>query len=211
MAHCDVDQGSPMLRVPMIPQLGCERDCVNSRSTVMFPVGYIRRHWRGQLSLPVSYWVNGPVLWVGLLVAAFAGGVAVDVYAPGRQALSAWLIAVFAVFLLVAIWQAVGTWRAARQYVSNGGTVGWAAASRFTCIVALMAYVGVAANEWQLIRRSWLIVTFHSKTLPSQIRLLNEDKEVEIAGGLSVGTAEALRAILDKTLTVRIVHLNNEG
>src|SRR5882757_2184777 len=88
MAHCDVDQGSPMLRVPMIPQLGCERDCVNSRSTVMFPVGYIRRHWRGQLSLPVSYWVNGPVLWVGLLVAAFAGGVAVDVYAPGRQALS---------------------------------------------------------------------------------------------------------------------------
>jgi hypothetical protein len=177
----------------------------------MFPVGYARRHWKGQLSLPVSYWVNGPLLWIGLLVAAFAAAMAVGGYAPGRRPLSAWLIAVCAVLLLVAIWQAVGTWRAARRYIANGGSVAWAAASRFTCIVALLAYVGVVVNEWQLIRDSWLIVTFRSKTPPSRIRVLNNRKEVEIAGGLSIGTAEALEAILDRTATIHIVHLNNDG
>jgi hypothetical protein len=29
---------------------------------------YLMRHWRGELSLPISYWVNGSLLGVGFLL-----------------------------------------------------------------------------------------------------------------------------------------------
>jgi hypothetical protein len=43
------------------------------------------------------------------------------------------------------------------------------------------------------------------------LRVVNRATEVEIAGGLSFGTTDRLKTILDATPTVRLVQLNNVG
>ena len=171
------------------------------------PFGYLARHWRGQLPLPVSYWVNGALLSIGLVISAFE----VAVHFPSARGIAASILGAFVVFSFAGIWQAVGTWRSVRRYVENDGSVIWAAVAKLTCIVCLLSYVVISLAEVPTLRESFRVVTYRDRTIPSQIRVLNSGKEVEISGGLSPGTADALRDVLDKTATIRVVQLNNNG
>jgi len=171
------------------------------------PFGYLARHWRGQLPLPVSYWVNGALLSIGLVISAFK----VAVHFPSARGIAASILGAFVVFSFAGIWQAVGTWRSVRHYVENDGSVVWAAVARLTCIVCLLSYVVISLAEIPTLRESFRVVTYRDRSLPSQIRVLNSGKEVEISGGLSPGTADTLRDVLNKTTTIRIVQLNSNG
>jgi hypothetical protein len=80
---------------------------------------FFARHWRGELSLPVAYWV------VGLLTNALvAGSIAIlaawmssKTYEPLR--IFATVIAVWSIAALAITWQLVGVWRSATTYIVN--------------------------------------------------------------------------------------------
>jgi hypothetical protein len=173
----------------------------------MTPFGYLGRHWRGQLPLPVSYWVNGVLLSIALVISAFE----VAVHFPSARGIAASILGAFAVFSLAGSWQAVGTWRSVRRYVSNDGSVIWAALAKLTCIVCSLSYVVISLAEIPTLRESFRVVSYQDRTIPSRIRVLNNGRDVEISGGISPGTADALRNVLDKTTTIRLVQLNNHG
>jgi hypothetical protein len=89
---------------------------------------YIFRHWRGELSLPLSYWVNG----VGLgLVAAFAAEVVILYMNPTLSE----LIALRAAYLSFFGWAWTGIWRSAGRRTPNGPD-GWGWAARAAIILA---------------------------------------------------------------------------
>lgn len=80
-----------------------------------FVLHYIVRHWRGELSLAKSFWINCIILSV------VYGGVFYGMLYAASTLESAILsmIAVLGYWLIYAplgIWQVVGTWRAARRY-----------------------------------------------------------------------------------------------
>ncbi|MBN9267881.1 MAG: DUF4339 domain-containing protein [Hyphomicrobium sp.] len=78
---------------------------------------WIERHWRGELSLPISYWVVGVLL-------SFAFGLLVGVYAELLKALALSqvqtkaLIGAFLAFMgAFGVWQFVGIWRSAGHHM----------------------------------------------------------------------------------------------
>src|SRR5215467_13672212 len=78
---------------------------------------YLARHWRGDLSLPVSYWTNGLLANVAavLVVAAIAANLNLrDEYNPAIELVS--LVGIWAALAAVLCWQVVGTWRSATNY-----------------------------------------------------------------------------------------------
>jgi hypothetical protein len=79
---------------------------------------YIARHWRGDLSLPVSYWINGSLLGIGYVVGArlaVAGDPSPSItYAIG-------LLILGALGFAMQVWQLVGTWRSADKHMERGG------------------------------------------------------------------------------------------
>jgi len=86
---------------------------------------YLVRHWRGELSLPVSYWLNGTVS--GLVVGLVIGGMAYLINWQGDAEPVVWLSTLIASWILAAlltIWQAVGIWRAAIRYRQSARTFG---------------------------------------------------------------------------------------
>ena len=66
---------------------------------------YLSRHWRGQLSLPVAFWVNYIVLSVIFFV---TGNILALNEADDRVGIPFLMI-----WLPIIIWQFVGTWRSA--------------------------------------------------------------------------------------------------
>jgi len=79
---------------------------------------YFARHWRGELSLPRSYWINGALIfglgWNLLFVMAFMTTVPLVRSSTGLAILL--LLCIQALDIAVYIWALVGTWRAAGNY-----------------------------------------------------------------------------------------------
>ena len=76
---------------------------------------YWLRHWRGQLPLARSYWVNG----VLVNIATVAGQAFILGLAQSRQLrLVAWAFVIFVVLAVgLRIWSFVGIWRSAGRHV----------------------------------------------------------------------------------------------
>jgi hypothetical protein len=94
---------------------------------------FIRRHWRGEYSLPRAFWVNIVLLNLVILIVSV---ILVDsVYA---EPAGWWVIAVMVTVMIinpcvVGSWQIIGTWRSANRHPS-----------RFWTVVTQL-YLGVAA------------------------------------------------------------------
>lgn len=92
---------------------------------------YLIKHWRGELSLPVSYWVNGvlitglvPILLAYLAATAEQNGASI-------QTSSAIIMAVILATILLSVWSIVGTWRSADNHEERGGSSFWANVAKF--------------------------------------------------------------------------------
>jgi len=103
---------SPHEPAPVFSADPIDRPSADGSSPRSDQVKYITWHWRGDLSLPVSYWVNGQLFGIGYSVGAFFFFDHPDpsiTYALG-------LLIVIVVGLAMQVWQSVGIWRSADKY-----------------------------------------------------------------------------------------------
>jgi hypothetical protein len=99
---------------------------------------YFIRHWRGELSLGVSYWVNGTLL--GIVLTALGGALtaAYDDGAFGWQSLIASLV----VWVVIYIWQVTGIFRSARKSSSA-----WAGFAMLSVVLGCLYNAGTVAKS----------------------------------------------------------------
>lgn len=82
-------------------------------------VAYILAHWRGQLSLGRSYWIDSVLVNV-LLAAAIYGVGSILRHSASPTLLLVYLCSVVAFGTPLSVWQFVGCWRSAsRDQVEN--------------------------------------------------------------------------------------------
>ncbi len=125
---------------------------------------YIARHWRGELSLPRSYWVNTVLLNVIVFPLAIRmfGVAGLAVVHTNLWAGLALVVAMYACLLFwllpVTIWQLVGLWRSATSYQLQGGFGGWGA------LVKCQVFLGWIVLAWAGLTVVDGITTILSKT-----------------------------------------------
>src|SRR5215472_14505462 len=95
---------------------------------------YFVRHWRGELSLGVSYWVNSFLGIIALVALAAALAVWVS-QSQSNYSIAGFWIGAWTCTLAVVIWQVIGVWRAATTHVSVTGRRFWARAAQVTVIL----------------------------------------------------------------------------
>jgi hypothetical protein len=176
------------------------------------PANYFVRHWRGELSLPVSYWVNGTALGAGLGVAIAVVGHLL--YERGSEYPALWLgsvIAIWASIVLLRIWVTVGVWRSASRYRALGKSF-WGGAAKVTTAlgVAYLAYscLFVAAPQ---IAGVYEIVSGDTRLGPHQFRVLLNGQMLEFSGGITFGVAKELEGFLNAMSDLKVVRLNSIG
>lgn len=170
---------------------------------------YFVRHWRGQLSLPVSYWINGllgNVLILILLVTVSRWRVRTAIPLSVVSSILAYITT-----LALCVWQLLGIWRAARSHALRGKPRIWGALS-------CLAVAGAA----------WLVVTVASrKMLPQTVeylKILAGDKEispytisllpvgdVEFKGGLRSGCSADFAKFLRLHPSAKTLRINSTG
>ena len=99
---------------------------------------YFKRHWRGELSLVKSYWVNmfciTLIIRFGFLIAEKTKFFEEHLYLS--------FVLIFTV-LIIAVWQLVGLWRSATTYLNDGKNSLWGNLARLAVIVGWLQ-TGVA-------------------------------------------------------------------
>jgi hypothetical protein len=96
------------------------------------------RHWRGDLSLAVSYWINGSLFGIGYIVGeklAIVGDPSPSIaYAIG-------LLVMGALGFAMNVWQLVGVWRSAGKHAARGGRKICASLAQLGVIFGWLSFV----------------------------------------------------------------------
>ncbi|CAN7280694.1 ATP-dependent Clp protease proteolytic subunit [Bradyrhizobium sp. LjRoot220] len=173
---------------------------------------FMARHWRGELSLPRSYWINYLLLGIGVGLALGALSAAVDLRAIEQPVY--WLISLgltWGVISLFTIWGGVGVWRAATAY-RRAGKRFWGVAAKV--IIGLGALHLVYSLLFVAIPQSlgiYEIVAGDTRLASHQFKVLNNGTMLDFSGGISFGTAKEFETMLKAMDNVRTVRLNSNG
>jgi hypothetical protein len=175
---------------------------------------YLLRHWRGELSLPVSYWVNGVV--VSNLVPVVAAGVLAGLEAEGSislRLLCAVNLALAVLFFAAQAWGVTGILRAGSRYVDRGGSLLWAAAAYGMVGMTLIALLVHAARLHLPTRYAelWRLARGHDTMQPVRTELADGGRVLLLTGELGSRSAERVRAALDGAPSVKVIHLASPG
>jgi hypothetical protein len=175
---------------------------------------YFGRHWRGELSLPISYWINGFLATVGLVALALflTNIVSTDDAFDPRVALAV-LAAYWLSAFLVICWQLVGVWRSADRHPGRGGSKIWAGLAKLMVVLGVLRAIGTFSSQGVPQISEYTDIVFRGDPTFAQhrIRVLRDGTELEFAGGISFGVTQQLRSALDANPNVKVMHLNSNG
>lgn len=171
---------------------------------------YLRRHWDGDLSLGISYWVNGVLVTLPLVLIGVAMGQADWTTKPRGMALLAILWAVLVV--VATLWQLVGIWRSSENHVARGGKPVWSGLAKAMVVLGFLRF-GLDVSQTTLPQISGLvdIVAGDPAMAGHQLRVLNDGAELEFSGPIGFGVTEEVEKLLDAHPTIGVVHLNSNG
>lgn len=178
--------------------------------------GWIRRHWRGELRLGRSYWVNTILLSAlvlgGLLWLETARGTLESDREIGPLAYALVLTALAGFRALLALWQAVGVWRSASRHPARGGRRLWAALAKLAVVLLLIGEGLVLGLDYApMLLHAWR----NTEPVPVAaflVRPLRGGAELEFRGQIRPGAAAALRrALAGPARGARVLHLTSPG
>lgn len=172
---------------------------------------YIVRHWRGELSLGKSYWLNGMLM--GVFVAVLSTAVSrMDVAAHPRVYSLTVIVLLLLVTPLLATWQWVGVWRSANHHVERGGKRAWAVLAEVMVVVGVLSFAGsMAATYLPASAQYWRILTDTDPMSHYEVRVIRDDTELEVRGPIGFGLTDRVREELDAHPTITLIHLNSPG
>jgi hypothetical protein len=173
---------------------------------------YLGRHWRGELGLGVSYWLNTVLLGIALALLGFLLARSGILARPPPAAVALTLTALVPLGIVITLWQAIGTWRSARRHVLRGGRRVWAVAAKVMVAVGLVRFaVVLGTQEIPTARNAWTHVALLAGLPAPTAHSLRRGTEVAFAGGIRRGAADILRHGLDAAPTARVLHLDSPG
>jgi hypothetical protein len=167
---------------------------------------YIKTHWRGELSLGRSYWVNGFLLGVALNI-----GAAVLEEPLSRLSVEDGVIVALAVapiIVAVAVWQLVGIWRSASNASIKTGRAFWPTAAKIaTCLGFLRATVDVGTATTNLART---LQSLRDPILAEYAIERRGDTDLILTGAINErSTTEVIHALQDPR--IKILRVNSHG
>jgi hypothetical protein len=172
---------------------------------------FVMRHWRGDFSLPVSFWVNWLWSTVAIAIALRCVGLFIR---PDNEPLiiamavsTGWLFAV-----AVNLWWLFGVWRSARNHKVRGGRRFWAGVAHIVVILGVLGHAGtITTTAIPQIWECWEIAKGDPLIEEYDLEILRGGTELEYTGGIKFGATEDVRRLLDADPFITAIHLYSFG
>jgi hypothetical protein len=184
-----------------------------SKPTADHKRNYFVRHWRGELSLPVSYWINGIASNLAMFAVVFAIASQIDQKENYRPVLALLvLVSIWALILAFYLWFLVGTWRSASNYSVSRRASYWGGIAKFFLVLgALRALVDITNTAIPQLTEVVGILGGDAKVGPHSFKVLLDGQELEFSGGITFGVAAELERLANTLPGLKTVHLNSQG
>jgi hypothetical protein len=198
-----VQQGLPDIQEPVPTPLAQKPITAHDAND-----SYFLRHWRGELSLGVSFWVNTLLGVIALIAIGTVLGEWVAQSQSNYSVAALW-VTIWSCAIAVLVWQAVGVWRSAAHHVTATGKRLWSGCAKVVVIISCLGFLsqfissGIPAIQQSFDRAAWL-----NANGKWQFRVLNNGTELEVSGGIGHGFAVDLERFLDATPTLKLIHVN---
>jgi hypothetical protein len=159
---------------------------------------YFARHWRGELSLGISYWVNGLIsgVVVGVAGVAITAVVSVDPWIKMFVAEMAFMT------VLIYVWSSVGIVRSALHARSVWGKIA-------IVVVILCSIRFFVTNGEAFVAGLHETERYRVENLPKATVRVVSERMVKIDGTFGPGTAKELRLVLDTSPDIAFVELES--
>tara|TARA_B100000315_G_scaffold236680_1_gene252724 strand:- start:830 stop:2362 length:1533 start_codon:yes stop_codon:yes gene_type:complete len=172
---------------------------------------FIARHWKGELSLATSFWINLFLLNIVITVIY----ITIETLFEKNQfdpRLSFLLFFIMNIALIIIYpWQLVGTWRAANNHVQQTQRSFWAGWAKVLLVIGLLGTIARAPDIYSQTKEFWNIafnVGEHSKR---ELALLQNGRELRISGGISFGLTKEVREFFSRNPNIEIIRLDSFG
>ena len=177
-------------------------------------INYICRHWRGEQSLFVAFWIN----LVGIRVLVF---LAQNALAPAegtdwRDYRTLIVIAVVIFHVALLLWQLVGVVRAAERHFAENGNMAlvWGAQLGAVLMFMLTAVYALGAVQMSMpVPENVDVLAKMDEEHASQYELLlsNNEQVLSISGKIELGITRAMTSLLNEHVSIQTVVLNSDG
>lgn len=160
--------------------------------------GYLTRHWRGELSLARSYWLNNM-----LLATPFAMGLTglmswISVKGDSLQVSAIVMLVGLVPLLALNLWCLVGAWRAAGNYLREHGSLLWGWLARITLALgALQLAASVLFGVLPNLDDYWQMARGIDPIGHARFSLSPDGRSLRLDGTIGMGDAARLRTLLD--------------
>jgi hypothetical protein len=176
---------------------------------------FIGKHWRGEYSLPVSYWLISLLtnITIGVMVAFIVS------HLETQKEFNPYILAfgnllILLILLLVTLWHFIGTWRSASFYSLNPKNE----KSYWGGIAKLIIIFGVINSISNFIPFSNTVVALmeiafsNDASLPDyKLTITEQGTELKIEGGLKYGIVKQVENILIAAPSIKNVNLESLG
>jgi hypothetical protein len=169
---------------------------------------YFTRHWQGEYSLTITYWIN--YVAVGVLLQCLLKIYPNELITSTIHALYIY-ITVYCIALTVITWQVVGVWRSADNHIKKTKRKFWANTVKALMVFGLISTSFMVPDLLPGLNNFISILSRDIDIHKYSIRVLDNKKEVEITGGIKFGLTKELRKIFNKYPTIKVIHLNSYG
>lgn len=172
---------------------------------------YFLRHWRGDLPLAQSYWINVVVTNVIVRLALYLFATYVADSVPALVLLVA-ILSFWPGFLLLVLWQIVGVARAANRYAQQSSASANPILARIALFVLACTFAsGFVRTGIPQITDAIRIARGDPQWPDPVVFVLPNGREVEFSGTIKFGSAAKLDRLLLEHPEIKILQLDTGG
>ncbi len=172
---------------------------------------YFIKHWRGQLSLSVSYWVNNVLLNLFFLLITTIAIDYID-FTTGTIFAPVSIIFVWILAFLLTVWSLVGLWRSADKNMEHNSISFWSTVVKFLVVIGWMqSFVYFINSGVPQVTEYTKIILGIDKTGDYNLEILNNDKELEVSGDINFGLTNDVKKYFKQYPNINVIHLNSKG
>jgi len=188
-------------------------DVTSMAQDIRQKTNYMLAHWRGNMSLARSYWING-VLLGNIVVGIVAIGVISVLEKSGitLRALASAIIFCFFVACLIWLWSMVGIARSASKHKSRGGSGLLAILAQLSVVLSMVAMVTKAVDSHLPKMQELFLIASGNDSMPKvTITGSAQGDMLALRGTLGEGSSTSFAEFIKASPQVKTIILNSPG
>lgn len=159
--------------------------------------GYVTRHWRGELSLARSYWVNNLLMATPLALLLTGLMSWIGAIGDSLQVSAITVLVGMPLLLALNVWCLVGAWRAASNYLRERGSLLWGWLARLSLgLGALQLLASVGLGLLPNLGEFWQMARGIDPLGQARFSLSADGRSLRMDGVIGMGDGERLRVLL---------------